>query len=101
MAAFAGLLERLRFQEWLASDADAVRDAKDYLAEHGKDNGQLSVIAKVWISETGRVDRLDFVGLDEQTSNSLRTHLMRGFLSAPPPDMLQPLHLKLSLGQAN
>ena len=60
------------------------------------------VVVKVWVSPSGNVERLEADGLDDDTASSLRSILVRQEVGARPPfDLLQPLHLKLSLGRQN
>jgi hypothetical protein len=58
-----------------------------------------AVKARVWIAETGEVARLEFDDVHEKLAIALREVLAGYRVNAvPPSDMLQPLHLKLSLG---
>jgi hypothetical protein len=46
----------------------------------------------------GKVNRVEFDGIDDPDAiNELRALLIDGNVGAPPPEMLQPLHLRLSL----
>ena len=98
---FAGGLQR-RFQERLAgSDADAQR-VQDYFA--GREAaGHLiaALVLQTWILDDGKVERVVFDGVDDgDVAASLRALLQRGDVGTPPPDMPQPLHLRLSLRPA-
>jgi hypothetical protein len=70
------------------------------MAEHdgGPDAPARTVVARTWIRPDGRVERLEFDGLDDsETTVSLRMLLMLENVGTPPPDMLQPLRLRLAL----
>jgi hypothetical protein len=56
-----------------------------------------NVIARVWVSRDGKIERLDFDGLDDATARELRTLVSKDDVGQPPPDMLQPIQLRLSL----
>lgn len=88
-----------QFQDRLAADDNAVHEVKRMLSARTTGDRGLAVVAKVWISAKGRIDRLELDGLDDDTSRRLRAVLTRDHLGPPPPDMLQPLRLKLALGQ--
>ncbi|RZN08846.1 hypothetical protein CWO91_20445 [Bradyrhizobium genosp. SA-3] len=58
----------------------------------------LTFLLRAWISSDGQLHRVEFDGLgDPKASGDLRTLLTGGNVSAPPPEMLQPLHLRFSL----
>lgn len=58
-----------------------------------------AVVVKVWVQADGTIHRVEFPSLgDIQADDDLRTVLTREAIGeAPPHDMLQPLHLQLSL----
>jgi hypothetical protein len=89
------------FEQWIGGEDDIARRFRDYLHKRaGHDDGfPESLIVRVWVAADGKIERVAFPSLnDPQGTEDLRTILLRGKLSEPPPfDMLQPLHLKLSL----
>ncbi len=54
---------------------------------------------RAWLNPDGTVEKVTFPSLkNEQADNDLRTILTRGNVGeAPPPEMLQPLHMRFSL----
>jgi hypothetical protein len=89
-----------RFAQRLAADDNDARKLADDLAKRdaGPDAPPLTFVARTWISAAGKVERLEFDGLgDEKIALELRGLLTRDNVGAPPPDMLQPLRLRLSL----
>ena len=53
---------------------------------------------QAWISATGRLHRVELGGInDPEVLDNLRVLLTGNDVGAPPPEMLQPLHLRLSL----
>jgi hypothetical protein len=89
-----------RFAQRLAADDADARQLADELAKRnaGPDAAPLTFVARTWISAGGEVERLEFDGLgDEKIAVGLRGLLSRDNVGAPPPDMLQPLRLRLSL----
>lgn len=99
---FAELVQ-LRFRERLSTEDGSVRQLNRLLeGRRVVDSGPLNVMAKVWVSPVGAVERLEFDTLDTEAAASLRGILIGSSLRAlPPQNMLQPLHLMLSIGQAN
>ena len=97
-----------QFQMWLSDDSSDLvvrlhawleqRDTNDRLM-----GASMPVIARVWISAQGWVERVEFESLgDPQADADLRALLSRKPLSAPPPaDMRQPLVLQLKLDAAS
>jgi hypothetical protein len=105
-----GRLVQHRLQEWLseAKIADALQGwlkngAKDRDKDRDKDRNKAReaaprFVARVWVSSKGAIDLIDFAGLDAATALKLRSLLVKKQIGkAPPPDMLQPLNLSLSL----
>jgi hypothetical protein len=89
-----------RFQQRLGADDEGTRKFWDEVAKHTTDGSAapLKPKVRVWILPDGKVERLEFDGLDgEVIAVKLRALLMSSDVGAPPPDMLQPLHLRLSL----
>ena len=94
---FAGRLQS-SFQERLA--AGDVRPFQDYLTKRAAETGAgpVALLVRTWILPDGKVERIEFDGLDDgDVEVGLRAILASAEVGAPPPDMLQPLHLRLSL----
>jgi hypothetical protein len=86
------------FQQRLAADDDAARQFQSQLEQRGKvDATPVALTMRAWILPDGKVARVEFDGLDPEIAVSLRALLSGGDVGAPPPEMLQPLHLRLSL----
>ncbi len=67
------------------------------MLRHG-DASAISLRMRVWMGASGSVERIEFDGLaDPDAAVDLRALLMPVQVSAPPPDMLQPLRMRLSL----
>jgi hypothetical protein len=97
--AFAGQLQG-RFEQRLAADDKDAASFRNYLAQHqaGPSASPLKFVAAISILPDGKIDRLEVDGLDdEQIAIRLRALLSQENVGAPPPDMLQPLRLRLSL----
>ena len=97
--AFAVQLQN-RFQERLASDDADVRLLQDYFSRRAANSGagDVALTARTWILSDGRIELIEFDGLDDsEIKLRLRSVLARGNVGAPPADMLQPVHLRLSL----
>jgi len=90
-----------RFQQRLAADDATARKFQDYLAKHagGKGATPRTLVVRTWILPDGKMERVEFEGLDDAAvAVDLRAVLIGGDVGAPPPpDMLQPLRLRLSL----
>lgn len=97
--AFAGQLLS-QFEQRLGADDKQARKFQDYLAQRdaGPDAPARTVVARTWIMPEGKVERIEFDGLDDSgIAFNLRALLVPENVGAPPPDMLQPLRLRLSL----
>jgi hypothetical protein len=88
-----------QFQQRLAADDEAARRFEDDMAKlaGGNDAAPPTLIVRTWIFPDGTVERVESDGLDAVAAASLRTLLAGAAVGAPPPDMLQPLHLRLTL----
>jgi hypothetical protein len=88
-----------RLVERLAGDDDATRLLHRLLEARGtKQVSGQTIIVKVWVTTSGRIARLEFDGLDREVADALRRVFERAGVDVPPPpDLLQPLHLRLSL----
>ena len=98
-AAWREYAERVQslFREWLAADDDVLRQFQT--RGSGKADAPSTVIVRAWVASDGKVERVEFSGLDERAAISVRSVLAKGNIgTSPPSGMLQPLNLKLSLG---
>jgi hypothetical protein len=96
---FARQLQQ-RFEQQLAGDSDAARRIQDYLTRQGggADAPALRLVVRAWVLTDGKVSRVEVDGMDDAGMRvELRALLMAGGVGAPPAEMLQPLHLRLSL----
>jgi hypothetical protein len=100
-AAWQDFAKRLqaRFEQRLAADDENARNVQDYAARQGGGTGlaPLSFRVRTWILASGKVERIEVDGIGDDIAVALRALLIDGEVGAPPPDMLQPLHLRLSL----
>jgi hypothetical protein len=100
-AAWQEFAKRLQgaFQDRLAADEE-VRLFQDYTAKHSgaASTTALALVVRTWVLPDGKVERIEFDGLDDDNlAVRLGALLALGNVGVPPPDMLQPLHLRLSL----
>ena len=96
---FAAQLQQ-RFEQQLAGDSDGARRIQDYLARRGEgaDAPAMKLVLRVWVLDEGKFNRIEVDGIDDAGLRvELRALLMDSSVGAPPPAMLQPLHLRLSL----
>lgn len=98
---YAGLVGH-QFQAWLMGDDEVAYRLHKFLEDRvvsqtDKPPGPLMV--KVWIDANGQVSRVDFSSLGQpQADADLRRLLTANPLSEPPPpEMRQPLMLRLNL----
>jgi hypothetical protein len=97
--AFARQLQG-RVEQRLAGDDERARHFQDYLTSRSEGAGASPVtfVVRTWILADGQVHRVEFDGIDDaDVVGGLRALLIGGNVGAPPPEMLQPLHLRLSL----
>ncbi len=86
-----------RFQQRLAVDDDGARRMQDAMVQHEKQSQEVLVV-RTWVLPNGKIERLEFDGLDDaDVAVNLRALLSGIAVGVPPMDMLQPLHLRLSL----
>jgi hypothetical protein len=94
-------LVKFRFEDWIGADDEIANRFRSYLREHaGKEDGPPQALeVRAWLNPDGTVERVTFPPLkNAQADEDLRTILKRGNIGeAPPPEMLQPLHLRFSL----
>lgn len=98
-------LVQYRFKEWLSADNPVAYRFHLFLENRvvNEDAPPDALIVKIWIAGDGKVQRLEFSPLkDKQANDDLHTILGSGSIGeAPPSDMLQPLHLRVSLSMAS
>lgn len=88
------------FEQRLTADDKEARSFRGYIAkrEAGANTPPLTFVVRTWVLPNGMVERIEFDGLDDaDAAVNLRALLARGDVGPPPPDLLQPLHLRLSL----
>jgi len=93
---------RDRFEAWLSADDEVANRFRAYVMEHnGKEHGPpQTLVVKAWLSADGTVERVSFPPLsDADADEDLHTILRGNVGEAPPPEMLQPLNLRLSFPQ--
>jgi hypothetical protein len=88
-----------RFQQRFAGDDEAARRFRDDVAKlaGGKDAAAPTLIVRTWILPDGKIERVESDGLGPVAALSLRGLLAGEGVGPPPSDMLQPLHLRLTL----
>ncbi|WP_034185226.1 MULTISPECIES: hypothetical protein [Burkholderia] len=98
-----GQLAGRQFQTWLEADGDAADRLHRYLETRvlnaHADAPPPAIVVRAWIGANGAVTRIEFASLgDPDADATLRQLLTAGPLSeSPPPDMLQPLRVRLRL----
>lgn len=94
-------LVKFRFEDWISADDEVANRFRTYLREHqGKDDAPPQMLeVRAWVNPDGTVEKISFPSLkNQQADDDLRAILKRGNIGeAPPPEMLQPLHLRFSL----
>jgi hypothetical protein len=92
-----------QFQTWLEADGDAAdrlhRHLEARVLNAGADAPPPAIVVRAWIGTNGAVTRVEFASLgDTDADATLRQLLTAGPLAEPPPpDMLQPLRVRLRL----
>ena len=98
-------LVKFRFEEWVAADDGTAIRFRAYLKIHrgAPDGPPPALTVRAWINPNGTVARVSFPPFgDASATKELQTILTRGNIGeAPPPDMLQPIHLRFSLDVKN
>ncbi|WP_175840177.1 YbaB/EbfC family DNA-binding protein [Burkholderia arboris] len=98
-----GQLAGQQFQTWLEADGDAADRLHRYLESRvlnaRADAPPPAIVVRAWIGANGVVTRVEFASLgDPDADATLRQLLTAGPLAGPPPpDMLQPLRVRLRL----
>lgn len=88
-----------RLEQRLTGDSDKARHVQDYLTRRSADAGASSsrFVLRAWVKADGKVNRIEVDGIDDPgVATDLRALLIDADVGAPPPAMLQPLHLRLS-----
>lgn len=98
---FARLLQA-RLQQRLATDDASTRYVHRLLEDRAATDTDLTmIVAKVWVAGSGQIERVEFDGVDDDVAVALRNAIGRQSVgSTPPSEMLQPVHLRLSLTNA-
>jgi len=95
-------LVKYRFEEWLGADDAIAARFRVYLKAHAgaSDGPPPTLIVQAWVSPDGSVERVSFPTLgDAGATKDLTTILSSGNIGErPPPEMLQPIRLRFSLG---
>ncbi|WP_412528357.1 YbaB/EbfC family DNA-binding protein [Burkholderia lata] len=97
-----GQLAGQQFQAWLEADGDAADRLHRYLEArvlNASADAPPAIVVRAWIGANGAVTRVEFASLgDTDADATLRQLLTAGPLAEPPPpDMLQPLRVRLRL----
>jgi hypothetical protein len=91
-----------RLEEWIAQDDEPARHFRASLDAYSKTDRAAAIVARLWIAANGKIERVEFDGLDAKDAVELRAILVQKDMGvAPPVDMIQPLHLKLSTPSKN
>ena len=95
-------LVKYRFEEWMSADEAVANRFRAWLKEtSGTANGApASIVVKAWLNPDGSIEKVSFPPFkDERATTDLRVMLTRGNVGeAPPPEMIQPINLRFSLG---
>jgi hypothetical protein len=87
-----------RVEARLAGNDEDARQFQDFLANQAPAGAAPALTMQTWISPYGKIERIVVDGLDDlELEVRLRALLSRSDVGVPPPDMLQPLRLRLSL----
>jgi hypothetical protein len=92
-----------QFQAWLEADNDAADALHTYLEQRHKnaqgDASLKSVVVRAWFGADGTVTRVAFDSLGDPKADANLQQLLtaRPMTEPPPPDMRQPLRLRLQL----
>jgi hypothetical protein len=85
------------FQEQLAADDVAQEVQRAMAARVSGGNAPAEVLVRAWILPSGQIERVEFNQIAPLFAIRLRAILSRANVGAPPADMLQPVHVRLSL----
>lgn len=88
---------KTRFEQRLGADDEAARRVQESVAKREQQSADMLVV-RAWVLPSGKIERLEFDGIDDADLGvSLRALLASVTVTSPPQDMLQPLHLRVSL----
>ena len=94
--AFAADLQN-RLQERLAMDDEATRRFHEFMNQNYK-SSPASIILRSWVAQNGKLEHIEFDGIDDPSVVVNLQSLLAGTnAKAPPPNMLQPLRLRIGL----
>ncbi|MFP3504640.1 YbaB/EbfC family DNA-binding protein [Burkholderia sp. SIMBA_062] len=99
---YAQLVGR-QFQAWLEADGDAADRLHRYLEARvlnaSADAPPPAIVVRAWIGANGAVTRIEFASLGSADADATLRQLLTAspLTEAPPPDMLQPLRVRLRL----
>jgi hypothetical protein len=99
-AAWRDYASRLQgaFQQQIEADGDISQWLVTFSAGQAKENKPLTFVVSASILPDGRMDRITFdSSMAPELGGRLRPLLASANAGAPPPDMLQPLRLRLRL----
>jgi len=100
--AYAQLTGR-QFQAWLEADDDAANQLHQYLEDRilnaKGDAPPAAIVIRAWIGADGTVTKVAFDSLGDPKADAILRGLLtrRAMSEPPPPDMLQPLRVRLHL----
>ncbi|RQR52857.1 YbaB/EbfC family DNA-binding protein [Burkholderia sp. Bp9140] len=92
-----------QFQAWLEADGDAADRLHRYLEARvlnaSADAPPPAIVVRAWIGPNGAVTRVEFASLGEPDADATLRQLLTAdpLTEPPPPDMLQPLRVRLRL----
>lgn len=99
---YAQLVGR-QFQACLETDDDSANQLHQYLEDRilkaQDDAPPAAIVVRAWIDSTGGVTRVAFDSLGDPNADAILRRLLRSrtMTEPPPPDMLQPLRVRLRL----
>jgi hypothetical protein len=94
-------LVKYRIVSWIGANDPIANRLRAYLTKHAgqADGPPQSMQVRAWVNPDGTIERVLFSTLNNsQADADLQTILQRGNIGeGPPPEMLQPIRLRLSL----
>lgn len=100
--AYAQLTGR-QFQAWLEADDDAANQLHQYLEDRilnpKGDAPPAAVVIRAWVGADGTVTRVAFDSLGDPKADAILQRLLTAhpMTEPPPPDMRQPMRVRLRL----
>ncbi|WP_051994998.1 hypothetical protein [Burkholderia sp. lig30] len=90
-----------QFQAWLEADGDPADRLHAYLEERvlNASAPPPAIVVRAWIGANGAVTRIEFASLGDAGADAALRQLLTAapLTEPPPPDMLQPLRVRLRL----